>query len=337
MGARLSYPEVDLKGKVAVVTGGNTGIGYETAKALARMGAHVVIACRSQERAQQAIERIKLELSEAGEVNVEFVQLDLSSLQSARDFTDNFIAKGLPLHLLILNAGIAAVELGRTVDGHEKHFQINYLSHLLITLNLMSVIKSSGPDARIVNVSSYAATFGKFDPSNMDGSQRYSRMGFYGNSKLFQIMSMYFLQRRIAGCGVTISSLHPGAVDTEISRNFQDSTFWKTVTNVVKSVGVLRSPEKGAATTINAAVNPEFKDMEALYFENCKVTQPVRSARDEATQERLWEYSFNLIREYVDTGRLASVGIELPSIPDTENNHEATGSTGEQNLTTTED
>lgn len=78
--------------------------------------------------------------------------------------------------------------LGMTADGHERHFQINYLSHCLLTLNLLSVIKSSGPDARIVNVSSYGYKFGKFDPANMDGSRGYSRLGFYGSSKLFQVL-----------------------------------------------------------------------------------------------------------------------------------------------------
>jgi WW domain-containing oxidoreductase len=280
MGARLSYPEVDLQGKVAVVTGGNTGIGYETAKALARMGARTIVACRSQERAQQAIDRMKSELAGTREnIDVEFLHLDLSSLQSARDFVDKFISTGLSLHILILNAGIGIAELGMTEDGLERHFQINYLGHLLITLNLLSVMKSSGPDARVVNVSSVGHKLGKFDPSNMDGSQGYSRLTFYGNSKLFQIMSMYFLQRLLSGSGITISSLHPGAVDTEIQRNYQDSFFWRTATNIVRGVGILRTAEKGAATTINAAINPEYAGKEALYFENCKEALPSHRAR----------------------------------------------------------
>ncbi|XP_065828630.1 retinol dehydrogenase 12-like [Oscarella lobularis] len=313
MGASLSFPEVDLAGKVAIVTGGNTGIGYETSKALARMGAHVVLACRSEERAKNAIEKMKSELAEAkpvsGEdIKIEFMALDLTSLASARDFAKAYLARNLPLHLLILNAGIAMIDpLQMTDDGLEKMFQVNYLGHLLILLYLLELLKSNGPDVRVVSVASAAYKMGLFDLTNMDGSKSYGRAKFYGNSKLYQIMMTFHLQKKLSDSGISFFSLHPGIVSTEITRGFNDSKFWMAFTKASRGIGVSRNAEKGAATTINAAVNPEFANQKALYFEDCKAVVPGKHARNESDHEELWAYSVNLLRRYIDDDCLAKL------------------------------
>eukprot|EP00118_Oscarella_pearsei_P001266 m.6992 g.6992 ORF g.6992 m.6992 type:complete len:369 (+) comp17439_c0_seq1:33-1139(+) len=316
MGTTLSYPEVDLKNKVAIVTGGNTGIGYETVKALCRLGAHVVLACRSEERALEAIEKLKTELSHENpdkEIKVGFMALDLSSLASADNFAKAFLAKELPLHLLILNAGVAMLNPRQvTDDGFEKHFQVNYLGHLLILLHVLERLKSSGPDARVISVSSAAYKVASYDITNVDGSKSYGRMGFYGNSKLYQIMMTYYLQRALPECGISFFALHPGMVNTEITRGFDDSKFWMFFTKVIRGLGGTRSAEKGAATTINAAVNPEYAGQKALYFESCKPVIPGGGiARNERHQEELWKYSIDLLRRYLDVDALAKVGLEL--------------------------
>ncbi|XP_065831712.1 retinol dehydrogenase 12-like [Oscarella lobularis] len=322
MGSSLSYPEVDLAGKVAIVTGGNTGMGYETGKAFARMGARVILACRSEERATEAIAKMRSELAEAkpvsGEdINVEFMALDLSSLASARDFAKAFLARRLPLHLLVLNAGIAMINpLQLTDDGLEKMFQVNYLGHLLITLHLLELLSSSGPDVRVISVSSLAYKSGTLDLTNMDGSKSYGRVKFYGNSKLYQIMMTFYLQKKLSDSGIAFSCLNPGFVETEGTRGLEDSAFLTALAKATYALGMARSAAKGAATSINAAVNPEFANGKALFFESCKPAGVNSLARDETRHEELWTYSIELLRKYIDdecATKLTDMGLTISS------------------------
>ncbi|XP_065911854.1 retinol dehydrogenase 11-like [Dysidea avara] len=299
MGAKLSYPEVDLKNKVAIVTGGNTGIGYETGKALAFMGAHTIIACRSEERGQQAIDHMKEEGQAAGkEIEVELMKLDLASLQSTKQFIEDFIQKNLPLHLLICNAGIALVTYGKTEDNFELHFQVNHLGHFLICLELLPCMINTDGDKRIVIVSSRAAkAFGVWDPSNLQGDTSYARMKFYGNSKLYNIMTMYALQRRIVDSGITVSSLHPGTVNTEVTRNVEDMWFSWMFKAYLNSFA--RTPQQGAMTTLNCAVNPSLNSQQAVYYNNCSPEQAPNTARNEQYQEELWGISCDLLKDWM--------------------------------------
>jgi NAD(P)-dependent dehydrogenase (short-subunit alcohol dehydrogenase family) len=234
MGATLSYPSVTLKDKVAVVTGGNQGIGYSTAKGLAAMGSHVIIGCRSEERATQAIEKMKQEIAAAdpdrGTINVEFLPLDLSSLESSKQFAQSLIDKGISINILILNAGMANAPFGqfvfnvwqhshynllfiaKTGDGFEQIFQVNYLSHFLLTLQLLPVLKASAPDTRIISLSSAAYPRGVFNSNDVEGTASYSAFQSYCNTKLFSVMMMFSLQKRLAGSGVSVFSVDPGFV-----------------------------------------------------------------------------------------------------------------------------
>lgn len=314
MGAKVSVPQVDLAGKVAVVTGGNTGIGYETSKTLALMGAHVVIACRSEQRAAEALSRMREEVARefpTKQVDVECMQLDLGSFESAKKFATDFKAKGLPLHILINNAGIMAVPFGKTTDGYEMHFQVNHLSHFLMTLELLPLIvetASASRDGRIVLVSSLAHKSGTFDPANMNGEVSYSRFKFYGNSKLYNVMTMYALQRRLAGTSITVSSLHPGIVDTELTRGVEDMIPIKSLLNVVKATA-FKTPQRGAFSSLNCAVNPVLNSQQAFYYnEDGVATQPTEIARNEAFQEQLWELSINAVRNCLSAEPLEQYG-----------------------------
>ncbi|KAK3097456.1 hypothetical protein FSP39_009791 [Pinctada imbricata] len=331
MGARLSFPKVQLTGKTIVVTGGNTGIGYETAKWLAMLGGHVIIACRSEERATKAIERMNEEyqtekkhgtpdIVTLDQLDVSFLPLDCSSLKSSKEFIDLFLAKESQLHLLLFNAGIAAHEQEYTDDGYEKMFQVNYLSQFLVCIKLLPVMLASGPDCRIVLVSSYAHNFASFDVDKIQGKQytkeNFKRMVYYGNSKLYQILQMYSMNGRLSATNVTVNSIHPGAVMTELARDYRQTSMINFMYRTVAGLGWLRTPYQGATTLINAAVNPEFKDLRNVYFQDCKATNPSRQARNKQYQEQLWKYTLECLKDYVTDEDLKCLG----SSPSNSNN-----------------
>lgn len=295
MGARLSYPAVDLSGKVAIVTGANTGIGYETAKALVGMGARTVIACRSEEKAVEAMRRMKGEIhSEFPEktISMDFLPLDLSSFHATKEFVTAFRAKNLPLHLLINNAGVYS-DQGRNSDGYEVNMQVNHLSPFLLTLellpSLMETADSSG-DCRVVFVASIAHQRGVWAPQNRNAEKSFDKHLFYGNSKLYNVMTAYALQRKLTDVGITVSSLHPGVISSDL---------WRTSPLIRLAKPMMRGTVAGAATTINCAVNPELNSCKAYYYSDCKPAPATTTARNERLQEELWSYSVEQVRPYL--------------------------------------
>ncbi|XP_072045521.1 retinol dehydrogenase 12-like [Amphiura filiformis] len=336
MGANLTFPEVDLPGdRTFILTGGNGGIGYETAKYIAAHGGRVVLACRSEEKAKAAIEEMQKEYKDekqktsptaanAGasngpdDLNIEFMKLDLESLASTMEFIDAYKAKGYPLHSLICNAGIAYAPYGETTDGYERMFQINYLSHLLIILHLTPLLRASAPNSRIVMVSSVAHTHGAFDLDNIQGKRSYNRIYFYNHSKLYQVMSMYALDRRLKSSGIGVFSLHPGVVETGILvNNWTDSKVMVPVVHgFMRLFHVYRNPYQGAATTLVAALDPKYDGESALYFDSCKPTPPVSLAKNVENQEALWKYSLECLKDYINEDVLQGVEGEVKSEPD---------------------
>ncbi|CAG8791698.1 17694_t:CDS:2, partial [Dentiscutata erythropus] len=277
----------DLAGKVAIVTGGNAGIGYFTSRELARKNAHVFILGRSIEKCQAVVEKI---ISETGNRNVEFLQLNLKSLKSVKECAENFLARDLPLHILINNAGATTITYSLTEDGIQEEFGVN---HLLTTL-LLSKIKASQP-ARIVNVSSSGHArvagieFEKLnDPNAHDSKQRYRQ------SKLANILFTNELNKRyLEGEQVYANSLHPGLVDTNMLRR-NDLSFAETFLS--SSI----SPEDGAITNLYCATSPEIeeKNYRGKYFVPFGVVGEKSSyAEDEDLAKRLWEFTENLINE----------------------------------------
>eukprot|EP00105_Crassostrea_gigas_P044658 XP_019928806.1 PREDICTED: dehydrogenase/reductase SDR family member on chromosome X isoform X2 [Crassostrea gigas] len=315
MGGTPSLPQVPLTtDRVVLVTGGNTGIGYETSKWIAMMGARVIIACRSEERAKNAIEKMQKEFEEekakgtAGicskeRLDVEFMALDLASLSSVENFIETFKSKKTKLHLLLCNAGIAMHPLEYTEDGFEIMFQVNYLGHFLLVTKLLPIMLDSGEDCRIVLVSSDAHLTSSFDLEKAQGKhhtkENFKRLQYYGNSKLYQIMQMYCLNRRLQKTNVTVNSIHPGIVDTEINRSFSDLGMWKVFFQISKLIGMTKTPFEGAKPLINIAVNPYYKDTRDAYYIDMRIQQANSLARNQEKQEALWKYSLDCLQKYL--------------------------------------
>ncbi len=236
-------------GKVAIVTGANSGIGYETARELARKGATVLLACRSQSRGETAVSQIRAENPNA---NVELMLLDLGDLASVRRFVDEFNGRYDRLDMLINNAGVMMPPLGKTADGFELQFGINHLGHFALTGLLQDTITRT-PKSRVVMISSMAHRGGKIDFDNLNAEQSFSKSGAYGQSKLANLLFAYELQRRFEAAGVdTIATAaHPGWTAT----NLQDETW---IFRMLNPLFGQKSP-MGALPTLYAATAPDVQ------------------------------------------------------------------------------
>ncbi|XP_064613179.1 dehydrogenase/reductase SDR family member on chromosome X-like [Liolophura sinensis] len=327
MGATLSLSDVQPPlNRVAVVTGANQGLGLETAKQLACLGCKVVLGCRSEERALKAIEDIKTACAADGitEPDLRFIPLDLSNLQSVHDFCVKFKDTGLPLHILICNAAVFGIPQSFTADGYETHFQVNYLSHLLMTLLLLPVLMDSGPDCRIVNVSAKLHLFASLEMDNIHGEKAYGRVGFYSKSKLYQIMSMYALQRRITNSHVTISSLHPGVIETNIQQGIMDDKTWfgwfnrglkmvyslPPVKYLLHKTGFMRGADSAALSIVYMAVSPKLAGIKCLYYDETVPRATSAESRREERQEMLLDYSLQCIEKYVPGETLEELNLK---------------------------
>lgn len=279
---------VTLNGKVALITGANSGIGRITARELALNGHHVFLACRSIERGQAVVAEIAA-LS-GGTAKVEVLPLDLSDFDSVRRCAESFLAQGVPLHLLIANAGIAG-DKGRSTSGFEKTFGICHMGHFLLTQLLLERIKASAP-ARIVVVASEAHRNPKrIDFSKLkDNTKTLTGFPEYGVAKLANVLFSNELARRLKGSGVTTYSLHPGVVATNV---------WRAVPwpfdRLMKLFMI--SDEEGAATTLYCALSPEVSQQSGLFYEECKLRDAAPLAQDAALAAKLWLESERWIQQ----------------------------------------
>jgi retinol dehydrogenase 12 len=274
----------DLAGRVFLVTGGNTGIGHATTLELARRGAAVRVACRSEEKGRAAVAAIA---AETGNDAVEFVALDLADLDSVRACADRLLARDEPLHVLINNAGVAG-QRGLTRDGFELAFGINHLGHFLLTTTLLGRLEASasaGAPARVVNVSSeshYAAKGIDFEAVRRR-TRSVSGMREYGVSKLANVLFTQELARRLDPDAVTSYALHPGVVASDIWRRIP----WP-VRPLIKTWMI--STADGARTSLYCATSPDVTEVSGRFYDNCRERQPNRAATRELG-ERLWEQS----------------------------------------------
>lgn len=269
-----------LTGKVALITGANTGIGLVTARELAAQGATVFIACRSAERAQRASDEIR---RATGKVAT-FLALDLGDLDSVRRCAREFLATGLPLHLLINNAGLAGKK-GLTPSGFELSFGVCHVGHFLLTELLLERLKQSAP-ARVITVASRA----HYRTKGIDfGALRRPAGGLgiraYQVAKLANVLFSAELGRLLEGSGVTTYSLHPGVVETEIWREAP-----RVLLPLLKLRGLL-TPEEGAKTTLYCATAPELASQSGLYYSECQAKAPSAAAQDRALAKELWQRS----------------------------------------------
>ncbi|XP_040440841.1 dehydrogenase/reductase SDR family member on chromosome X [Falco naumanni] len=281
-------------GKVAIVTGGAKGIGYQTVKHLARLGMHVIIAGNSESEGQAAVRKIQEETLTG---KVEFLYCDLASMKSIRQFVQRFRAKSCPLHVLVNNAGVMLVPERKTEDGFEEHFGLNYLGHFLLTNLLLDTLKQSGThshNARIITVSSATHYVAKLHLSDLQSRCSYSPHGAYAQSKLALVLFTYQLQHLLTADGshVTANVVDPGVVNTELYKH----VFW--VVKVVKWMTAwlfFKTPEEGASTTIYAAASPEMEGVGGCYLYNEERTKSADVAYDEELQRRLWTESCKMV------------------------------------------
>ncbi|HEX6673891.1 MAG TPA: oxidoreductase [Actinomycetes bacterium] len=287
----------DQQGRTVVVTGANTGIGFEAARVLAGRGATVVLACRDLAKAADAADRIAAATSAA---KVETLRLDLASLASVRQAAEELRSRHPRLDLLINNAGVMMPPYGRTEDGFELQLGTNHLGHFALTGLLLDRLLAV-PGSRVVTVSSMAHRQGRIDLDDLQSERRYRRTAAYGQSKLANLLFTYELQRRLVAAGApTIAvAVHPGAVTTELQRHLPLG-MRLVATPLMAALGQ-RSPAMGALATLRAATDPTAKGGEYYGSEGRFGFggHPVRlesSARshDAEVQRRLWQRSEQL-------------------------------------------
>ncbi|MCG8589468.1 MAG: oxidoreductase [Proteobacteria bacterium] len=290
--AESSVP--DQAGKTVLVTGANTGIGYEAARVLAGRGARVLLGCRSEAKAADAGDRIRAQHPDA---EVVWVPLDLTSLKSVAEAAE--IAKREPrLDVLVNNAGVMIPPLTRTEDGFELQFGVNHLGHFALTGQLLERLAST-PGARIVNVSSKAHVPGRIDFDDPHAERSYSPIRRYQMSKAANLYFTFELSRRLAAAGIDVTAVacHPGVADTELSRTFP--AWFGLIAPILRPL--FNTPAEGALPTLLAATAPDAEPN--AYYGPQKRGETARSAgpakiarhvRDEQVAKKLWELSAEL-------------------------------------------
>ena len=291
----------DLTDKVVIVTGANSGIGFEATKELACKGAQTILACRNMEKAEAAWSAIRVEVPSAkGEV----MELDLARLASVHQFATAFRAKYKRLDILINNAGIGGAAYSKTEDGFEMQLGVNHLGHYALTGLLLDLLIAT-PKARVVNISSGFHRLGKIDFEDMtfaDGRD-YTPMKGYGRSKLANLLFTYELQHRFQARGIDAMSVaaHPGASNTNIGADSPppSGSLPKIMTWVVDRMR--QSAAMGALPTLRVAVDPDVQGGDyfgpAGFMETTGHPVKVKSSKasyDTAVQQRLWELSEQL-------------------------------------------
>lgn len=290
----MAWSEIDIPdqtGRVAVVTGANSGIGFETARALAAKGARVILACRSQERGRDAERRL---LAAAPGADARFLPLDLGSLSSIATFCKQLAGSESRLDLLCNNAGVMMPPVGRTADGFESQFGTNHLGHFALTGQLLPLLRDT-PAARVVSVSSLAHFLGRMNFDDLNAEKGYNATRAYGQSKLANLLFVRELERRLraAGASALAAAAHPGSTRTNLQ---QHSKLMHAVVAMYS-----QEPRDGALPSLYAATAPDVRGGE--YFGPSRrfgmIGPPGRArsapaANDTRAARRLWEVSEQL-------------------------------------------
>ncbi|HAQ07498.1 MAG TPA: short-chain dehydrogenase [Bacillus bacterium] len=283
----------NLSGKTVVITGANSGIGYEAAKELARTGAAVILAVRNEEKGQAAVNAIIQEQKNAA---VELMKLDLSDQESIRAFAEAFKSRFESLDILINNAGVMIPPYGKTKDGFELQFGSNHLGHFALTGFLLPLLKKT-PKSRVVTLSSIAHRGASIYFDNLDGSKGYKAMKFYGQSKLANLLFAKDLDRRFKEHGIETISIacHPGISNTNLFKLGKSET-----PGYMKSLMKLffQPAEMGALPTLYAATNENLKGGEYIGPDgrgnrkgNPAIETPSPGVYNEDTMQKLWDVS----------------------------------------------
>ena len=279
----------DQTGKTVIVTGGNTGIGYETAFALFQAGANVIIACRNKEKADKAIERME-NLSGTGSLEVGI--LNLASLKSVKDFAQTFIAQRKQLHLLINNAGVATPPASKTSEGYELQFGVNFLGHFALTGLLYPLLQAT-KSSRIVTLSSNGYQSAVIDFDNLKSEKDYNPLREYRQSKLANLIFSIALDQKIKAKGHQVLSIaaQPGANNTELTRHLNA----KEIAIGKERLGAFMEPWQGALSSLYAAVSDEaiggnMYEPDDQGLRGYPTLATIReNAMDETVATKLWE------------------------------------------------
>lgn len=284
---------LDLSGKTALVTGANSGLGYETMRVLALRGAHVIGAARTLDKATAACASV------AGQTTP--LAVELSDFSSVRSAVDTVRALNRPLDMLICNAGIMELPERELVYDLERHFVVNHLGHFILVNGLRSQLEAA-PQGRVVVLASGQATRSApeagilFDNLSLEGV--YTPGLAYGHSKLANVLFSLELARRFraANSRCTANAVSPGVIMTNLGRHMP---WWKITTARLFGWAFMRSIPQGAATTCYVATNPALAEVSGLFFKNCNPHRPGGHSEDAAMAQRLWSASTQLTAEYL--------------------------------------
>lgn len=279
-----------MRGRVVLISGANTGIGAVTARELARRGAHVVLACRSESRTQPVLDQIEADRRlDQGPGRADWLALDLADLDSVRRCAAAFLARDQPLHVLIHNAGVAGVR-GLSASGFELAFGINHIGPFLLTQLLLPRLRESAP-ARVVTVASRAHRLvGGIAWAHLrEPTRSWLTAREYGQSKLANVLFSAELGRRLQGSGVTTQALHPGVIASDLWRHVPAPLAW-----LLRTRGI--STERGAQLTLRCASAEAAALGSGQYFSHDRVATPSRAARDPLLAATLWQRSADWVQ-----------------------------------------
>ena len=274
-----------MGGKVALITGGTSGIGKATATALAAMGADVVVVGRDPERGERAAAEIRAQTGG----RVDLALANLASQAEVRSLAEEFRRRYDRLDVLVNNAGLVQSTRTETPDGLETTFAINHLAPFLLTNLLQDLLEKSAP-SRVIIVSSEAERWGSIDFDDLQSKKKYRGFPVYGMTKLANIMFTYELAERLKGTGVTATCMHPGAVNTRFGTN--NSGPMTILFRAFKPF--MRTPDQGADTVIWLSSSPDVEGVSGRYYSDRKPIEPKKIANDPPARRRLWEESERL-------------------------------------------
>jgi NAD(P)-dependent dehydrogenase (short-subunit alcohol dehydrogenase family) len=280
-----------MTGRTVLITGGNTGIGKETAVALAAAGATVVFTARDATRGADALTEIR---DRSGSTAVDVMALDLASFASVRDFATRWAGDHDHLDVLVNNAGLLLSTRRETDDGYEMTFQVNHLGPFLLTQLLREQLVA-GDAARVVNVASDAHKSARhgLDFDDLQSTRRYRGFRVYGKTKLANILFTRELARRWDGTGITANVVHPGFVASSFGRDGDTGRLGALFFPLTKAIAL--SPEQGAQTQVYVASAPELADITGGYWVKSAPATPSTAAQDDAAAARLWDVSEELV------------------------------------------
>jgi len=295
----------DQTGRRVLITGANSGIGYQTAVALARRGATVVLACRNLTKGRAALDRLRKEAPGNAAERAELTELELASLDSIKETAARELAQGLPLDGLINNAGVMGPKRGETEDGFELQFGTNVLGHLALTMRLLAALERAEA-ARVVTVSSIAHRRGALRFDDLQGRERYRPMEAYQQSKLGNLMFAMELERRLRARGSRVTSIavHPGVAETSLFKvgsgkgaaGVAERLLQRTIGRVMNSDVEGALPTLFAATAMEAKGGGYYGPQRLMEMRGGDVgpARIARQAQDEAAQRRLWDVCVEL-------------------------------------------